>query len=300
MNVQDVDLNLLRVFDTVLRDRSVTLAAARLGLTQPAVSNSLARLRRLLGDALFVRTPDGMRPTPIAQDLADPIRQALGLVETALARNSGFDPAGSTRTFRFHMSDIGEMVFLPALVERLRRVAPGVRVEATALALEEITDALGAGTLDLAVGALPGLTRPIRTHLLFRDAYVCMTRADHPAIGRTLSQRQFSAVSHALVSSPGGGHRVVEDTLAEHGLTGKIALRVPHFTVVPMVLARTDLVLTVPGRAAKILEQDGRLKSLKLPVPMPKADVGIHWHERFERDPGNTWLRELMVQLFAD
>lgn len=300
MNVNDVDLNLLRVFDAVLRDKSVTAAAARLGLTQPAVSNALARLRRLLDDALFVRTPAGMHPTPFAQGLADPVRQALGLVETALARQSGFDPATSGRTFRFHMSDIGEMVFLPALVERLRRVAPAVRVEATALALDEITDALAAGTLDLAVGSLPGLARPVCTHVLFRDVYVCMMRADHPAIGRSLSQRQFAEVSHALVSSLGGGHRVVEDTLARHGLTGKIALRVPHFTVVPMVLSRTDLVLTIPGRVAKIYEQDGPFKSLKLPLPIPPADVGIHWHERFERDPGNRWLRELMVELFAD
>src|SRR5688572_9854037 len=174
MNIGDVDLNLLRVFDAVLRDRSVTAAAARLDLTQPAVSNALARLRRMLDDALFVRTAEGMRPTPYAQGLADPVRQALGLVETALARPAGFEPATSVRTFRFHMSDIGEMVFLPALVERLQRVAPGVRVEVTPLALEEITDALASGALDLAVGALPGLAGLVRTRNLLQDPYVCL------------------------------------------------------------------------------------------------------------------------------
>ena len=300
MNIRDVDLNLLRVFDAVLREKSVTAAAARLDLTQPAVSNALARLRRMLDDALFVRTAEGMRPTPYAQGLADPVRQALGLVETALARPAGFEPATSVRTFRFHMSDIGEMVFLPALVERLQRVAPGVRVEVTPLALEEITDALASGALDLAVGALPGLAGLVRTRSLLRDPYVCLMRAGHPLAGRRLTERQFAGVSFALVSSLGGGHRVVEEALAKHGLTGRIALRVPHFTVVPVVLERTDLVLTIPERVARVYERGGRFKSARPPIPIPPADVGIHWHERFERDPGNVWMRELLVELFAD
>ena len=141
MNVEDVDLNLLRVFDAVLRERAVTAAAARLGLTQPAVSNALARLRSLLGDALFVRTPAGMDPTPFARGMAEPVRQALALLESALAHGPGFDPATSTRAFRFYMSDLGQVEFLPALMERVQRLAPGVRLEAVAADLEHIGDA---------------------------------------------------------------------------------------------------------------------------------------------------------------
>ena len=300
MNIRDVDLNLLRVFDAVLREKSVTVAAAKLELTQPAVSNALARLRRMLDDALFVRTPEGMRPTPFAQGLADPVRQALGLVETALRRQAGFDPATSARTFRFHMSDIGEMVFLPTLIERLQRAAPGVKVEVKPLALEEIADALASGTLDLAMGALPGLAGLVHTKSLLRDPYVCLVRAGHPLAGRRLTERQFAGLALALVSSPGSGHRAVEDALAKHGLTGRIALRVPHFTVVPVVLERTDLALTIPERVAEVYEKGGRFRSLKLPFEIPAADVGIHWHERFGRDPGNMWMRSLLVELFAD
>src|SRR5690349_25021387 len=147
MNVQDVDLNLLRVFDAVLHEKGVTPAAARLGLTQPAVSNALARLRKLLGDALFVRTPRGVDATPFARELAEPVRQALALLESALAHGPGFDPAAATRAFRFYMSDVGQVEFLPPLVERVQREAPGVHLEAVALDVDDIGAALAVGGL---------------------------------------------------------------------------------------------------------------------------------------------------------
>jgi len=299
MNVQGLDLNLLRVFDAVLRDRSVTLAARHLGLTQPAVSNALARLRAQFEDAMFVRTPTGMDATPFSRELAEPVRQALALLEAALSHGPGFDPATSTRAFRFYMSDLGQIEFLPPLVERARRAAPGVRLEAVALEVEDIGDALAAGSLDLAVGFLPGLGPPVRRQPLFRDPYVCLMRADHPDIGRKLTRKQFLAASHALVSYK-GGHRVIEEALERAGLARKIALRVPHFTVVPMVLERTDLILTLPSKVARVYQQRGRFKALPPPVQIPPADVAAHWHERFERDPGNRWLRELVMELFTE
>src|SRR5258708_810494 len=299
MNVQDIDLNLLRAFDAVLQERSVTLAAARLGLTQPAVSNALARLRALFNDPLFVRTPAGMDATPFARELGEPVRQALALLESALAHGPGFDPATSTRAFRFYMSDLGQIEFLPPLIERVQKVAPGVRLEAVALDVEDIADALAAGALDLAVGFLPGLGSPVRRRQLFRDPYVCLMRADHPAIGKTLTRKKFLAASHALVSYR-GGHRVIEEALERAGLARRIALRVPHFTVVPMVLEPTDLVLVLPARVARVFERRGKLKTLPLPVPIPPADVGVHWHTRFDADPGNRWLREQLLELFTD
>src|SRR5438128_11569919 len=206
VNIQDVDLNLLRVFDAVLRERAVTAAAARLGLTQPAVSNALARLRAVFGDALFVRTPAGMEPTPFARGVAEPVRQALALLESALSHGPGFDPGTATRAFRFYMSDVGQVEFLPPLVERLQRVAPGVRLEAVAVDLEDVADALGSGALDIVVGFLPGLGPPIARRALFRDPYVCLMRADHPI--KRLTRKKFLAASHALVTYRAGGHRV--------------------------------------------------------------------------------------------
>jgi DNA-binding transcriptional LysR family regulator len=299
MNVQALDLNLLRVFDAVLRDRSVTSAAKHLGLTQPAVSNALARLRAQFEDTLFVRTPSGMDATPFARELSEPVRQALALLESAMAHGPGFDPATSTRAFRFYMSDLGQIEFLPPLVERAQRVAPGVRLEAVSLEVEDIGDALAAGALDLAVGFLPGLGPPVRRQPLFRDPYVCLMRADHPDIGRTLTKKKFLAASHALVSYK-GGHRVIEEALERAGLARRIALRVPHFTVVPMVLERSNLLLILPMKVARVYERQGRFKFLPLPVPIPPADVAAHWHERFERDPGNRWLREMIMELFTE
>lgn len=298
MNVTSLDLNLLRVFDAVLRDRSVTLAARHLGLTQPAVSNALARLRAQFEDTLFVRTPGGMDATPFARELAEPVRQALALLESALAHGPGFDPATATRAFRFYMSDLGQIEFLPPLVERAQRQAPGVRLEAVALEVEDIGDALAAGALDLAVGFLPGLGPPVRRQPLFRDPYVCLMRADHP-VGRSLTRKKFLAASHALVSYK-GGHRVIEEALERAGLARRIALRVPHFTVVPMVLERSDLILTLPSKVARVYQQRGNFKSLPPPVPIPPADVAAHWHERFERDPGSRWLREMVMELFTE
>lgn len=300
MNVHDVDLNLLRVFDAVLYERGVTPAATRLGLTQPAVSNALARLRAVFGDALFVRTAAGMDPTPFARELAEPVRQALALLESALAHGPGFDPASSTRAFRFYMSDLGQVEFLPPIVERVQSAAPGVRLEAAAADLEHIGDALGGGALDLAVGFLPGLGAPIKRRVLFRDPYVCLMRAGHPALAGRLTRRKFLDASHVLVTYRGGGHRVIEEALERAGIARRIALRVPHFTVVPMVLERTDLILTLPARVARVYERRGSFRALPAPVPIPPAEVAVHWHERFESDPGNRWFREQIVELFSE
>jgi DNA-binding transcriptional LysR family regulator len=297
MNVRDVDLNLLRVFDAVLREKGVTPAAAGLGLTQPAVSNALSRLRGVFGDPLFVRTPTGMDATPFARELAEPVRQALALLESALAHGPGFDPASATRAFRFYMSDLGQIEFLPPLIERVQQRAPGVRLEAVALEVEDIAAALAAGSLDLAVGFLPGLGAPVRRRPLFRDPYLCLMRADHPI--QRLTKKTFLEASHALVTFRAGGHRVIEEALERAGAGRRIALRVPHFTVVPMVLERTDLILTLPARVAHVFERRGKLKALPPPVAIPPAEVAVHWHERFEADQGNRWLREQVIDLFG-
>jgi DNA-binding transcriptional LysR family regulator len=296
MNVRDLDLNLLRVFDAVLHEKGVTPAATRLGLTQPAVSNALARLRKLFGDALFVRTPRGVDATPFARELAEPVRQALALLEAALAHGPGFDPATSARAFRFYMSDLGQIEFLPPLVERVQRDAPSVRLEAVALEVEDIAAALAAGALDVAIGFLPGLAAPVRRRGLFRDPYLCLMRADHPV--SSLTRKKFAEASHALVTYR-GGHRVIEEALERAGLARRVALRVPHFTVVPMILEKSDLILTLPARVARVFERRGRLKALPPPVSIPPAEVALHWHERFESDPGNRWLREQVVDLYG-
>ena len=300
MNMTDLDLNLLRVFDAIATEGSVTVAGERIGLTQPAISNALARLRQLFDDPLFVRTPRGMRPTPFAQQLAQPVREALRLIQGALQQHAGFDPRSSGNTFRLFMSDIGEMVFLPGLLERVKRDAPGVKIEVVRIPIKDIHAALEAGEIDLAIGFLPGLTTGMRQQPLFREHYVCMLRADHPVIGAKISVKQFREAAHVLVSYAGTGHQVIEETFIAEGLSARIAARVPHFLVVPMILARTDLIVTVPSRVAAVFARLGNFKVLKLPLSMPSFEVRLHWHQRFHQDPANRWLREVMTDLYAE
>jgi len=300
MNMMDLDLNLLRVFDAIATEGSVTVAGERVGLSQPAMSNALARLRTFFGDPLFVRTPRGMRPTPFAQQLAQPVREALRLIQGALQQHAGFEPGSSGNTFRFWMSDIGEMVFLPGLLERVKHEAPGVKIEVVRIPIKDVHMALEAGELDLAVGFLPGLTTGTRQQPLFREHYVCMLRADHPVIGATINRKQFREAAHVLVSYTGTGHQMIEETFVAEGLSERIAVRVPHFLVVPMILARTDLVVIVPSRVAAVFAGLGNFKVLKLPVDMPDFEVRLHWHERFHQDPANRWLREVMTELYLE
>ena len=300
MNMIDLDLNLLRAFDAIATEGSVTVAGARIGLSQPAMSNALARLRQTFDDPLFVRTPRGMRPTPFAQQLALPVREALRLIQGALQQHAGFEPKTSNNTFRFHMSDIGEMVFLPRLLERVKHEAPGVKIEVVRIPIKDVHAALEAGELDLAIGFLPGLTTGMRQQPLFRERYVCMMRADHPVIGAKISAKQFRAAAHVLVSYAGTGHQVIEETFVAQGLSARIAARVPHFLVVPMILARTDLIVTVPSRVAALFAQTGNFKVLELPFSMPNFEVRLHWHQRFHQDPANRWLREVMTELYAE
>ena len=300
MNVSDLDLNLLLVFDAIATEGSVTVAGERVGLSQPAMSNALSRLRQLFDDPLFVRTPRGMRPTPFAQQLAQPVREALHLIKGALQQHAGFNAQTSTDTFRFSMSDIGEMVFLPGLLERVKRDAPGVKIEVVRIPIKDVHAALEAGELDLAIGFLPGLVAGMRQQALFREHYACMLRADHPLIGSKISAKQFRAASHVLVSYAGTGHQVIEETFVREGLSARIAARVPHFLVVPMILARTELIVTVPSRVAAIFAQTGNFKVLPLPLAMPSFEVQLHWHQRFHQDPANRWLRGVMVDLYAE
>ena len=300
MNVLDLDLNLLRAFDAVLREGSVTTAGERLGLSQPAMSNALARLRRLLDDPLFMRTPRGMRPTPFAQRLAIPVQQALDLIRTGLSEPSGFDPKTSDRVFRLQLTDVGELVFLPRLLERLKRDAPGVRIEVEQRRQKDVGEALSAGEIDLAVGFLPELSGEVVQRRLFRDQYVCLVRAEHPAVGARLTLARFLDASHVLVSAEGSPHEIVEQTLRARGLRRRIALRVPHFMVIPMILARTDYMVIVPKGFVQAMTPLGRFKSLRLPVDIPQLDVKVHWHERFDQDPGIAWLRDVLIDLYAE
>nr|WP_315400605.1 LysR family transcriptional regulator [uncultured Duganella sp.] len=291
-------MNLLGVFHALMESRSVTSAAQRFGITQPAMSNALARLRELLDDPLFVHAADCMQPTPYALEIADAVQGALQLIGQVLAHRKGFDPASSDSTFRFHMTDMGQINFLPLLIERLRTDAPGLSVEAETLELEQIRVALEEGRIHFAVGHLPKLGgRGIRSVQLLHERYDVLMRAEHPLAAAPLSKASYLGAAHAVVSSVGGGHRAIEESLLRR--KARIVARVPNIIAVPMILARSDLIATVPRRVAKELARAAPFVVTSLPIDMPELEVSVFWHERFEVDPASIWMRALLIELFA-
>jgi len=294
-DLNKVDLNLLRVFHAIAEERSLTRAGQRLGLSQPAISYALGRLRALFDDPLFVRTSDGMLPTSAGQQLVLPVNRAMASIRDALQYRERFDLATTTRVFRLSMSDIGEQVFLPPICEQLQRIAPNVTLEAEQVPLAQVEEAMRLGQLDFAIGNPPVLRPATRYERLFHEAYVCITRKRAGLPARRISSERFLAMPHIAVVSSESSHRSLEDSLRAAGIVRRIALRVPHFTVVPQILQRTDWMVTLPQRVADVFNESGQFAVYPLPVGIPHVEVTIHWHESYENDAGNRWLRELII-----
>lgn len=299
MNIDEIDLNLLRVFDTTLAEGNISRAAERLGLSQPAVSNALARLRKMTGDRLFVRMGRGMAPTPYAQRIAGPIRQALATIGAALAESQDFNPATSERSFGVYLTDLGEVYFLPRLLAHLNRIAPCIRLRTLPMPTEAAQDALRSGEVDLAIGNLPDFHAGFYQQRLFPDHYVCIVRRDHPAIAEAITARQFAAASHAIATPAGTGHGIILKTLKDHGLEHRIVLRVQNFLVLPIIIATTDLLAIVPHSVGRHLSRYNDIKLLPVPITIPAFDIRQCWHERFHDDAGNRWLRQQFAELFT-
>lgn len=300
MELQDIDLNLLVVFNQLLVERRVSKVAENLGLTQPAVSNSLARLRKLLGDELFLRTPAGMEPTPFADQLAESVAYALGMIHSALNQRSTFDPLKSTRSFTVGMTDIGEIYFLPTLIERLRRQAPGVSLSTVRNTAVNLKDEMEAGKVDLAVGLLPQLKGGFFQRRLFRQRYVCLFRQGHRLDRKKVSLAEFSAAEHLVVISANTGHGKVDELLRRSGVERDVRLTVPHFVSVGHILQTTDLVATVPERLAQRLVEPFKLVQADHPAKLPEVAINVFWHAKFHKAPANQWLRHLVFETFAD
>lgn len=300
MELEEMDLNLLVVFKQLLAERSVSRAAEALGLSQPAVSNALARLRKLLGDELFLRTPAGMEPTPFAEQLAESVTYGLGMIHSALNQRSSFDPAASTRSFVIGMTDIGEIFFLPRLMERLRHDAPGVTVSTVRNTATNLRDDMEAGKVDLAIGLLPQLKGGFFQRRLFRQRYVCMFRKGHRLDKRKLSLAEFSAAEHLLVVSEGTGHGKVDEVLKRSGVERRISLTVPHFVAVGHILQATDMVATVPERFAERMVEPFGLTYVAHPATLPEVAINVFWHAKFHKAPANQWLRSVLFDLFSN
>lgn len=292
--MSQVDLHCLRVFCSVFETRSVSRAAESLGLTQPSVSYSLARLRETFNDPIFTRTRDGMAPTPQAARLYREVRRGIDILDAAISPAT-FDPAVSERTFRVAMSDIGQLDFLPRIVPFLQTAAPRVSLEIAQISMANVARALDIGELDFAIGNLPEICASTRYTTVFREHYVCLFRKGHPLIGDKLTRKVFDEAKHILVMSPFTGHHMVENALLERDIHRKIVLRVPHFTSVPTLIAATDYLVSLPSIVARTFERTYGLRALPLPIALPDFDVRLHWSARHEDNDGHAWMRDTLV-----
>jgi DNA-binding transcriptional LysR family regulator len=306
MNIRRTDLNLLAVFEVLMHERNVTRAAERLGLSQPAVSAALGRLRHSLGDALLVRSGLGMRPTSRAEQLVGSISQALDSIESALALGATFLPAQTSRSFTLMMSDIGEIIYLPRLIERVQKTAPGVQLSVRRLARARMSDELGVGSVDLALGWVDHPAEDLCQQRLFDETFVCILRPQHPRIGKKLSLKQFASEWHLVVGRYEAGSETffrsadgnLVRELARKGIDRKIAMRVPDFLAVPNIIASTDLLCVVPRQLADIYATYGQVRFVRLPIKGESFRVGQFWHKRFDSDQGSRWLRGVIRELF--
>ena len=298
---RQLDLNLLVALDALLAEGNVTRAAERLGLTQPAMSHALNRLRALLDDPVLVRTPRGMVPTARAEELAPAIRSALDDIDRALRGRPAFDPATSTRAFTIAAVDHGELVILPPLLARIAAEAPKIDLLVRPLRLDLIEEELESGAVDLAFSVLSaGDNLATFRQRLFHESFVCLVRADHPTVGETLTLEEFVALDHALVGPRGRRGGIVDTELQKLGLSRRVALMVPHFLVAPMVVAKSDLILTAPERIARAFAAILPLRIVPTPFELKGFDVSQIWHERQSHDPALTWLRGLILEICRD
>jgi DNA-binding transcriptional LysR family regulator len=293
MPLSRIDLNLFIVFEAVYRTRNLTRAAELLFITQPAVSNALARMRKTFDDPLFVSTPAGMLPTPVSENIIGRVREALQLLDSSTHAGERFDPATSQRTFRLSMNDLTEAMLLPALEEVLQRHAPGIRIESYFTTRREVAEALASGEVHLAIDA-PLIDDPqLEQAPLGGDRYACLLRKDHPFRKKKLTLDDYLRLGHIHVSSRRQGLGLVDTELNKLGQRRNVLTRVQHYLVAPLIAMRTDLVLTAP---LKLLQRyDARI--LKLPFDLPGLESHGYWHRSVAGDPAHRWLREQIGEL---
>jgi DNA-binding transcriptional LysR family regulator len=301
MNIQSIDLNLLVAFEALMEERNVTRAARRIGLSQPAMSNALTRLRRTFDDPLLVRTTSGMTPTQAAQALIETIHPALSRLREALDEKPSFKPSESNRTFHVLTNDYAEIVLLAPLIGKLRQIAGGIslRVHRPPNVFQAPSRTALSDSFDLAIGFFPdalSLDASVRSEVLFQEDNVCIASANHPSIQSRISIRQYAAATHAAVFYKSEGPGVIDTIFAQKGLTRHLGVLAPHFSSVPFIVAESDLVATVPRRLALRFSKQLKLQMLTLPFSIPSFRLSMLWHERVQSDPAHAWLREMVTE----
>jgi len=294
-----LDLEWLLIFDGIFTSRSVSRTAERLGLAQASVSIALNKLRLRFNDKLFIRTSNGMEPTPRAQELYPQLASVVAALESALRAPTEFIPLEAKREFCLCMTDISEIVLLPRLMNHLRRAAPKVSIVAEKITSES-PKRLEKGDVDCAIGFMPHLEAGFYQKTLFTQNFVCLAAKNHPRICGELTKQAFLAEEHIRITTSGTGHSIVDKTLEMQGVHREVVLHLSSFLGVARVVAETELLVVVPKMLGITIQMQEQVQILALPFDMPSYTVKQHWHDRFHAEPGNIWLRRTVADLFTD
>ncbi len=295
VHVSRIDLNLFAVFDAIYSEGGVTRAAAKLNLTQPAISHALGRLRDMFGDPLFQRQGQRLVPTTVARNIIEPVRRALRSLEATLHETSHFDPASTVRHFTIGMRDILEATVLPQLVARIS-ASPGIALSSHRFDRRALESGLAAGTIDVAMDILLPVSDAVRRLEIEADRLVVMARHDHPEVGETLDLATYLDQDHVHVTSRRRGPGIEDVELARRGLKRRTRLRCQHYFAACRVVAESDLLLTMPERYARVLNRHFGNQILPLPLENQSMNLFLYWHETVDTDPANRWLRTQMLQ----
>jgi DNA-binding transcriptional LysR family regulator len=290
-----VDLNLLVALDALLREGNVTAAGRRVGLSQPAMSHALSRLRDVLGDPLLVRQGRVMRLTSLAERLAPRVQRLIGELDATLLGHQAFEPESASRTFRIATNDYCGALLMPALLARVRRAAPGVVLELHAHQGRAPAPELARGELDLAVGTFLESEPGVHRELLFSETFAGLIRRGHPRARRRLTLQDYAELEHVLITAPDYGPGVVDFALAARGLRRRVVARTPHFLVAPALVAGSDAIVTLPSRLARLSARAAGLRSFDPPLALPPFDVHLLWHDAAGDDAASRWLREQVL-----
>jgi DNA-binding transcriptional LysR family regulator len=288
------DLNLLPVFMALMEERSVTRAAERLGMTQPALSNALKRLRSMLHDPLFIRERYGMKPTQMAEDLAPAIGAALAGIDDLVLGQQAFAPREATRLFTIAPNSYVEFVLVPAIVSHLREQATGIKLRLIPFGNDIVETGAMSGTTDVVLGRIVDPPDNMVVQHLLEDGLACVVRADHPEVLDSISKQQYERLKHVNVVPPGRMRAGLFQALEQKRLRRDVAVSVTHFLAVPEIIAVTDYCATLPRLICRTLGRDPRLKVLPAPVDLGKFPVDMAWHVRYRHDPAHRWFRALI------
>ncbi|WP_020656749.1 LysR family transcriptional regulator [Massilia niastensis] len=299
MHNGDLDLNLLPVFDALVRVRNVSRAAEELDMSQSAVSHALKRLRAFFGDPLFLKTGSGMQPTPRALELLAPVLSVMGTVRGELLVREGFDAEVARRTFTLCLTDMGELIFLPRLIARLREAAPGCSLRTLQVPMHQIQGVLESGDADLALGSLHTMPDGLFQQQLFTRSFVTIVNRRNRRIGDSLSREQFFELEHIIVSMSGRREDAYDAIVDQLGGQRRVYLTTAHFLTVPMIIEQNpDLIATVPRELATKFASYKSIRMVDTPIEVPPFAIRQHWHPRVQHDAANSWLRRLVKDTF--